>query len=132
MLALELKDKTLHIKLKWWERFFWPTKKLEIPLTNIENITIENKMPRSILCKKPVANIPGIICIGIFYPKGLLKKGQLWCFTRKNKYFVSFTLHQYDYEKIVLGISQQESDKWSGKIKESLREENGNSSNNRR
>ena len=120
MLALELKDKTLHIKLKWWERLFWPTKELEIPLANIESVTVENKMPWSIICKKiPIANIPGIICMGVFYPEGL-KKSQLWCFTRMHKYFINLTLKQGDYKKIVLGMSQIESEKWFNKINASI------------
>jgi hypothetical protein len=130
MAVLELKDNILHIKLEWWEGLFWPTKDLEIPLGNIESVAIESKMPWSIICnKRPNANIPGIICMGTFYPEGL-KNGQLWCFTWIHRRFMNLTLKQGDFKKIILGMSQTESEKWFNKINQVIHSDNGNSFNN--
>jgi hypothetical protein len=121
MLTLKLIDKTLSIRLKWWEKPFWPINPFDIPLDDIENTTVENKRPYSILCtKRPIANLPPFICIGLFYPDISFKKSQLWCYTLKHKVFLNIDFCHLNYDRIVLGLTPRQADIWFNKIKPSI------------
>ena len=88
-------------------------------------------MPWSMLCRsKPVANIPGLSCKGVFYPKGSLKESQLWCFTRKHKAFLTLALEHGSYKGIVLGMSKEQAAEWSCKLSDVIGKHNGNNPNN--
>jgi hypothetical protein len=117
MPTIKIKDKYLTISLNWFESLFWPKESRDIPFDNIQNAAISQTMPYSFLCiKRPVINIPGLICIGGFFPEGLNQGRQFWCFTKKHKAFLSLTLNQGLYKKIVLGMSKDQAEQLSCKI----------------
>ncbi len=86
-------------------------------------------MPSCLLCRKPVANLPGFLCLGVFYPNGYSQKSELWWFTRKHKAFLNMVIELGSHKRIVLGMSQEQADNWFHKIND-LMEQNGNDLNN--
>ena len=116
MPGLEIKDDCLTISLGFWGGMYWPSRKVTISKNNLKDVYIDSKMPSCILCRKPVANLPGLLCIGVFYTNGYSEKTELWWFTRKNKAFLNLVLEQGSHGKIVLGMSQKQAEEWLCRI----------------
>ena len=129
MPRLEIKDDYLTISLGWWGGIYWPSRKTTIPKDNLKDVYVDSKMPSCLLCRKPVANLPGFACLGVFYPNGYSQKSDLWWFTRKHKAFLNLVLEHGSHKRIVLGMSQEQADNWFHKIND-LMEQNGNDLNN--
>ena len=115
---LEIKGNQLIISLGFWGGMFWPSREVAISKNNLKDMYIDNKMPSCILCRKPVANLPGLLCIGVFYTNGYSQKSELWWFARKHKAFLNLTLEQGSHGKVVLGMTQEQADEWLGKLNE--------------
>lgn len=69
------------------------------------------------LCRKPVANLPGLLCIGTFYPNGYSNKSELWWCTKRHKAFLNLILEHGSHEKIVIGTRCQNAEQLLEKIK---------------
>ena len=121
MPVLEMTDECLAISLGFWGGMFWPRRKVTVSKNNLKDVYIDNKMPSCIVCRTPVANLPGLLCLGVFYPNGYSEKSELWWFTRKHKAFLNLVLEQGSHGKIVLGMTQKKADEWLCKLND-LRE----------
>ena len=121
MPGLEIKDDCLIISLGWWGGMYWPSRKVTISGENLKNVYVDNKMPSCILCRAPVANLPGLLCLGVFYTNGYSQKSELWWFTRKHKSFLNLVLEHGSHKKIVLGMSKDQADEWLNKIKDLIK-----------
>ena len=133
MKSLELINNSLRIELKPWEALFWPKSVMNIPLENIKFVMVQSNMPASSLAKRlPLANLPGIISIGEFYPviSKLREVGELWCFNFKHKSFVTLVLENENHKKIVLGMGKEEGEEWYSKILNLIKQNNGNDTDN--
>ena len=130
MPSLEIKDDYLTISLGFWGGMFWPSRKVTISKDNLKEVYVDNKMPSCLLCRKPVANLPGLLSLGVFYPEGYSQKSELWWFTKRHKSFLNLVLEQGSHGKIVLGMSQEQAEEWFCKINDLMKQNNGNSTNN--
>ena len=100
---------------------YWPSRKMTISKENLKDVYVDHKRPSCILCRKPVANLPGFLCFGVFYTNGYSQKSELWWFTRKHKSFLNLVLEHGSHEKIVLGMTQEQAKEWHYKIDELLK-----------
>ncbi len=114
---LEIKDECLTISLGFWGGMYWPSRKVTISKENLKDVYIDSKMPSCLLCRKPVANLPGLLCLGVFYTDGYSQKNELWWCARKHKTFLNLVLEHGSHKKIVLGMSEDQADEWLCKIK---------------
>ena len=137
MKSLELINNILRIELKSWEALFWPKSVFNIPLENIKYVMVQSNMPASSLAKRlPLANLPGIISIGEFYPvvslsfKKSREVGELWCFNFRHKSFLTLVLENESHKKIVLGMSKKEGEEWYSKILNLIIQKDGNHTDN--
>ncbi len=137
MKSLELINNILRIELKSWEALFWPERILHIPLENIKYVTIQSNMPADVLAKRrPIANLPGILYIGEFYPevsmsfRKLHEIRELWCFNFRHKSFLTLVLENESHKKIVLGMSKEEGEEWYSKILNLITQKDGNDTDN--
>ena len=124
MATLGIKDNRLIINFRWWEVIcfkgwerFCPVKNLEISLDEIKRVSIEEKMPVSVFTRnnRPIVNLPGLICIGEFYPTSL-EESELWCFTVLHKSFLTLAVENNIFKKIVLGMSKEQAKQWCCKL----------------
>ena len=127
MPGLGIKDDCLTISLGFWGGMFWPSRKVTISKDNLKDVYVDKKMPSCILCRKPVANLPGLLSLGVFYTNGYSEKSKLWWFTRKHKSFLNLVLEQGSHGKIVLGMSKEQAAQWFCKIKDLMKPNHGNS-----
>ena len=118
MPSLEIQDDCLTISLGFWGGMYWPSRKVTISRENLKDVYVDEKMPSCILCRKPVANLPGFLCLGVFYTNGLSQKSELWWFARKHKVFLNLVLEHGSHGKIVLGMSKENASEWFCKINE--------------
>jgi hypothetical protein len=137
MKSLEINNNILRLELKSWEAIFWPQRIFEIPFVNIKEVTVQSNMPADELAKpRPIANLPGILYIGEFYPivslssKKLREVRELWCFNFRNKSFLTLVLENESHNKIVLGMSKEQGEEWFCKISSLINRKNGNCSDN--
>ncbi len=112
---LEIKDNCLVITLGWFAGMFWPSRMISISKEDIERVYIDPKKPSCLICRKPVANLPGI-GIGVFYPNGYSKKSELWWFSYKHKVCLNIVLKHGSHAKIVLGMTPEQAAEWLSKI----------------
>jgi hypothetical protein len=130
MPRLEIIDDCFTISLGFWGGMYWPSRKVTFSKNNLKDVYVDNKMPSCILCRKPVANLPGLLCLGVFYTNGYSEKSELWWFTRKHNAFLNIVLDQGSHGKIILGMSKKQAEEWLCKINNLTKQENGNRTNN--
>ena len=118
MPSLEIKDDYLTISLGVGGGMFWPSRKVTISKDNLKEVYVDNKMPSCLLCRKPVANLPGLLSLGVFYPEGYSQKSELWWFTKRHKSFLNLVLEHGSHKKIILGMTQEQAKEWCPKINE--------------
>ena len=113
---LEIENEGLTISLGFWGGMYWPSRKVTISKDNFRDVYVDNKMPSCVLCRSPVVNLPGFICMGVFYTNGFSEKSELWWFTRKHKAFLNLVLEHGSHGKIVLGMSEEKANEWFRRI----------------
>ena len=121
-MQLTLTDSVLSLKPNWFERLMWGRKEFALSFDYIESAFFGTAKPTTLLCRKNrVANIPGVLCVGLFYPNGLKNK-ELWSFSYRHKGILKITMKQGEIFQYVLGMDHDEGQRWCQKILDTLKD----------
>jgi hypothetical protein len=103
MVELDIKDRTLHLEVKGWDKLWAFKSRLEIPLEHVRGADTHAEEARLIFkgLKAPGTHLPGIISAGSFYNQGK------WVFYDVHDADKAIVIHLLDerYDRLVIEVA---------------------------